>query len=117
VKQSLSYAEKEREIDLKEREAIVYRAESLQREFEHVNKLLQVCLFYNSSNRTFKCSKILQNILLNFKMKIFEIILNYLEHENHRRCSVTLYNIDQGSTDRDFQNFVGLGPGPIGFDP
>ena len=45
VKQSLSYAEKEREIDLKEREAIVYRAESLQREFEHVNKLLQVCLF------------------------------------------------------------------------
>ena len=44
VKQSLSYAEKEREIDLKEREAIVYRAESLQREFEHVNKLLQVCL-------------------------------------------------------------------------
>ena len=44
MKQSLSYAEKEREIDLKEREAIVYRAESLQREFEHVNKLLQVCL-------------------------------------------------------------------------
>ena len=45
MKQSLSYAEKEREIDLKEREAIVYRAESLQREFEHVNKLLQVSFF------------------------------------------------------------------------
>ena len=45
MKQSLSYAEKEREIDLKEREAIVYRAESLQREFEHVNKLLQVCFY------------------------------------------------------------------------
>ena len=60
MKQSLDYVEKEREIDLKEREAIVYRAESLQREFDHVNKLLQVwsgvsfkrilnygpCLFY-----------------------------------------------------------------------
>lgn len=42
LKQSLDYVEKEREIDLKEREAIVYRAESLQREFDHVNKLLQV---------------------------------------------------------------------------
>ena len=42
LKQSLNYVEKEREIDLKEREAIVYRAESLQREFDHVNKLLQV---------------------------------------------------------------------------
>ena len=71
MKQSLSYAEKEREIDLKEREAIVYRAESLQREFEHVNKLLQVCLFVISSNRTFKCSKILKDIPLNFKVRLF----------------------------------------------
>ena len=44
MRQSLEYAEKEREIDLKEREAIVYRAESLQREFEHTNKLLQVSM-------------------------------------------------------------------------
>ena len=42
LKQSLEIAEKEREIDLKEREAIVYRADSLQREFDHINKLLQV---------------------------------------------------------------------------
>ena len=65
-------------------------------------------------------------ILLNFTMKLFGIISNYLEHENHRRCSVTLHHIDLGSMDRDFQNFVGLGPvrdfqiflgpGPIGFD-
>lgn len=41
LKQSLDIAEKEREIDLKEREALVYRADSLQREFEHINKLLQ----------------------------------------------------------------------------
>ena len=42
LKQSLEMADKEREIDLKEREALVYRADSLQREFEHINKLLQV---------------------------------------------------------------------------
>ena len=42
LRQSLEIADKEREIDLKEREALVYRADSLQREFEHINKLLQV---------------------------------------------------------------------------
>ena len=46
LKQSLEMADKEREIDLKEREALVYRADSLQREFEHINKLLQVILTY-----------------------------------------------------------------------
>ena len=46
LKQSLEMADKEREIDLKEREALVYRADSLQREFEHINKLLQVILTF-----------------------------------------------------------------------
>lgn len=46
LKQSLEMADKEREIDLKEREALVYRADSLQREFEHINKLLQVIFTY-----------------------------------------------------------------------
>ena len=46
LKQSLDMAEKEREIDLKEREALVYRADSLQREFEHINKLLQVFIWW-----------------------------------------------------------------------
>ena len=46
MKQSLEYAQREREIDLKEREAIVYRAESLQREYDHTNKLLQVRIIH-----------------------------------------------------------------------
>ena len=50
LKQSLEMADKEREIDLKEREALVYRADSLQREFEHINKLLQVILTFTLRN-------------------------------------------------------------------
>ena len=42
LRQALDMAEKERQFDLKEREALVYRAEALQREFDHTNKLLQV---------------------------------------------------------------------------
>ena len=42
LRQALDMAEKERQFDLKEREALVYRAEALQREFDHPNKLLQV---------------------------------------------------------------------------
>jgi chromosome segregation ATPase len=42
LRQSLEIADKERELDLKEREALVYRADSLQREFGHISKLLQV---------------------------------------------------------------------------
>ena len=103
MKQSLSYAEKEREIDLKEREAIVYRAESLQREFEHVNKLLQVCLFLNrTSDRTFKCSKFFKTYSVEFQT---EINWNYLEHENYRRCSVTLHHIDKIGTCNSASHF------------
>ena len=47
-------------------------------------------------------------ILMYFKMKLFWISLNYLEHENHRRCSVTLHHIDKIVTCNSASHFPGI---------
>lgn len=79
LKQSLDMADKEREIDLKEREALVYRADSLQREFEHINKLLQVLLrpggitFYSNLSLNLLIQKLESRIDLLFLPQIDKI--------------------------------------------